>query len=112
MTQEPAENVDNATVGQEEMAKLHEQTGGMAGPAPSAGNAQATDDASGVGGMQNILSPYKGNVLAYICAGGAIGLCVGWLIALASDINGWGGVIAGAIAGAAIGLYVVETRRF
>lgn len=57
-------------------------------------------------------SPYQGKLIPYICVGGAIGLAVGWLIAVAAGINPWGGVIAGAIAGGAIGLYVVETKRF
>lgn len=55
---------------------------------------------------------YKGSAGAYLCIGGLIGAFVGWLIALAAAECWLGGVVAGAIGGAAIGLYVVETRRF
>lgn len=82
-----------------EPGSLHDETGGMAGEGPERN-------------FGDMLSPYRGGTGLYICCGGIIGLVVGWLIALAAGINPWGGVVAGAIGGAAIGLYVAETRRF
>lgn len=57
-------------------------------------------------------SPYKGSLGYYLAWGGGIGAVLGWLIALAADINWFGGLVAGAVLGACIGLYVVETKRF
>lgn len=57
-------------------------------------------------------SPFKGSLGYYLSWGGGIGAVLGWLIALAADINWFGGLVAGAVIGACIGLYVVETKRF
>lgn len=79
--------------------QLHEQTGGMAG---QGGKVQSEDKRR----------PYEGNTLYYLCWGGFIGLIVGWLIGLGAGMNWYGGAICGIVLGAAIGLYVVETKRF
>ncbi len=55
-------------------------------------------------------TPYKGSLGYYLSWGGGIGAVLGWLIALMASINWFGGLVAGAIIGACIGLYLVETK--
>lgn len=95
-------------------ASLHEETGGLAGQGgPQPTSPTETEPQQSVGSvMREKMAAYKGSVWGYMCWGGVIGAAAGWLIGLAAGIYWLGGLIVGAICGGAIGLYVVETKRF
>lgn len=89
-------------------ASLARETGGVAGANTGASGESQSDQYDN----PEPKSPYKGSVGSYLWWGAAIGAAGGWLIGLAAGVWWLGGLICGAIIGAAIGLYVVETKRF